>query len=43
MINLTEQQKEIVQAIIENLTKQGLSYNQAYNSIITTMKAFNLI
>lgn len=43
MNNLNNQQKEIVQTIIENLTKQGLSYNQAFNAIISTLKAFNLL
>jgi hypothetical protein len=43
MNNFNNQQKEIIQNLIENLVNQGLSQNQAFNAIITTLKAFKIV
>jgi len=42
MNNFNNEQKEIIQNLIENLVNQGLSQNQAFNAIISTLKDFNL-
>lgn len=39
-LNLSQSDKDKINKLIEQLAKQGLTNNQAYNAIIATLKTF---